>query len=149
MGLKINLKRGEKLFIPGGSLQCGDEKVVIFLEGDIPLLRERDVLTAETADTPAKRLVLALQKIYLSKQADELHELYRLFMRDVLRDLPDCATYVADIDSFVSEGDHFKALREARALVEFEASLKLAPETPGPDGKKRVLQAVATSSAVL
>jgi flagellar protein FlbT len=146
MGLRITLKRGEKLFVAGGSIQNEHQNIVLFIEGDLPVLRESEIVSAETADTPAKRLVLALQQIYLTKRGDELHEIYIVFARDVLRAFPEGSNYIARIDDLVSAEDYFKALKEARALVEFEASLKPAPSKPSatPERKKRALGEVAS-----
>jgi len=39
------------------------------IEGHVPILREKDILTAERADTPAKRIYLAVQLMYTSKES--------------------------------------------------------------------------------
>jgi flagellar protein FlbT len=141
MGLKVILRRGERLFIAGGSIRDESQNIVLNVEGNLPLLRERDMLTAETADTPAKRLVLALQQIYLTQKHDEMHEIYVLFARDVVKALPAGSQIIANIDEHVQSGEYFKALKEARDLVTFEAEQRGEPQekAPQPSGKKRVL----------
>jgi flagellar biosynthesis repressor protein FlbT len=140
MGLKVILRRGERLFIGGGSIRDENQNIALLVEGTLPLLRERDMLTAETADTAAKRLVLALQHIYLTQKHDELHEIYVLFARDALRALPDGASLIANIDEHIQAGEYFKALKEARDLVAFESNRTGgASEGPAASGKKRVM----------
>jgi flagellar biosynthesis repressor protein FlbT len=141
MGLKVILKRGERLFIGGSSLRDENQNIALLVEGTLPLLRERDMLTAETADTPARRLVLALQQIYLTQKHEEMHEIYVLFARDVLKALPAGGKLIATIDDHVQSGEYFKALKEARELVVFEATQngELLKKPAVTSGKKRVL----------
>ncbi len=46
----------------------------LLIEGDTPILREKDILTGETANTPAKRIYLSVQLMYLSKDPRVHHE---------------------------------------------------------------------------
>lgn len=122
MGLLVKLEKGEQLFVGECSVACETDKVKLHIRvnGDVPLLRERDMITAKEADTPAKRLGLALQQIYLSRKGLELHELYLLFAADVMRTSPAAASYLATIHKFVSAGDYFRAIKECLRLIEAE-----------------------------
>src|SRR5687767_5841802 len=102
MALKVTLRRGERLFIGGSSIRNENQSTVLLVDGNDPVLREREMLSAETADTPAKKLVLALQHIYLSERFDELHELYIVFARELLAALPDAAPFIASIDESIA-----------------------------------------------
>ena len=90
MTLRVTLKRGERLFTFGGcAIRDESQNIVLLIEGKLPLLRERDLLTANTADTPAKTLALVLQQMYLTETFAELHEVYIVFARDLLKALPE------------------------------------------------------------
>jgi flagellar protein FlbT len=138
MGLFVELKRGEQLFLGECSVACEVEKVKLHVRGRVPLLRESDTITAKQADTPAKRLCLLLQQIYLSRKATELHELYVLFADDVVRAMPEAETQVARIDDLVAAGEHFKALKAARALVDREIKLGAEPAGCPDEGVSRI-----------
>ncbi len=54
MALKVELKPGER-FILGTSVITNDnQRTRLYIQGDAPVLREKDILTAETADTPCQ-----------------------------------------------------------------------------------------------
>ena len=65
MALKVELKPGEKLIVGSCVITNSDQRTRLFIEGKAPILREKDILSAATADTPAKAIYLAIQIIYL------------------------------------------------------------------------------------
>ena len=58
MSLKVELKPGERLIIGTALVRNGEQRARLFIEGDAPILREKDILTPATADTPAKKIYL-------------------------------------------------------------------------------------------
>ena len=66
MPLKVELKAGERIIVGGSVIRNGDSRARFFVEGDAPILREKDILTPATADTPAKKIYLAVQLMYLN-----------------------------------------------------------------------------------
>src|SRR3546814_3155248 len=57
----------------------------LLIDGDrIPILREKDILTPDTADTPAKLVYLAVQLMYLSPDPMAHHPTYFSLVRDIL-----------------------------------------------------------------
>ena len=65
MSLKVELKPGEKLLIGNCVVTNGDQRAWLFIDGKAPILREKDILRAETANTPARRIYLAVQLMYI------------------------------------------------------------------------------------
>jgi hypothetical protein len=55
MSLKVELKPNERLIIGTAVIRNGDQRTRFFIEGDAPILREKDILTVDSADTPAKK----------------------------------------------------------------------------------------------
>ena len=60
MTLKVELKPHERIVIGNAVIRNGDTRSRLFIEGDTSIMRERDILTATAADTPAKRIYFAL-----------------------------------------------------------------------------------------
>ena len=59
MALKVELKPHERIIIGACVVTNTDQRARLLIEGDkIPILREKDILTPETADTPAKLIYL-------------------------------------------------------------------------------------------
>lgn len=65
MPLKLTLKPGEKFVLNGGVLINGDRRSDLIIENQVSLLRERDVLQPEDANTPVKRIYFTVMMMYL------------------------------------------------------------------------------------
>src|SRR6201987_4572023 len=65
MPLKIDLKAGEKFIINGAVVTVGKDGRSLVLETDAMLLRDRDVMQPEEANTPAKRIYFHIMLMYI------------------------------------------------------------------------------------
>ena len=65
MPLKLTLKPREKFVVNGGVLVNGDRRSDLIIENQVSLLRERDVLQPDEADTPMKRIYFTIMMMYL------------------------------------------------------------------------------------
>ena len=65
MPLKLTLKPREKFVVNGGVLVNGDRRSDLIVENQVSLLRERDVLKPDEADTPMKRIYFTIMMMYL------------------------------------------------------------------------------------
>ena len=88
MALKIELKPFERIIIGESLITNSDQRARFVIEGNAPILREKDVLTAETADTPVKRIYLCVQMMYLENDIPKYQELYFEFVKDLLAAAP-------------------------------------------------------------
>ena len=87
------------------------------LDGEAPILREKDTVTAKTATTPVKRLYLCVQTMYLKNDIPRYRIAYQGFLR-ALRDAnPGDRLTIDAANSHVAAGALYKALREIRKLV--------------------------------
>ena len=124
MALRVELKPHEKIIIGSCVITDFDKRTKLLIEGDhVPVLREKDILTPTTADTPAKLLYLAVQLMYLSTNPQEQHEVYFDVMRDLLATTPSAADYIQDVNNCILSGDYYRALKAARKLTEHESQL--------------------------
>jgi flagellar protein FlbT len=123
MALRIELKPGERILIGESVLINGDQRATFLIEGSAPILREKDILTPEQADTPAKRIYLAVQLMYTSRDPRTHHEVYFALMRDIVQAAPSTWGYVESINNRILTGELYKALKEAKNLVHYEQEL--------------------------
>lgn len=123
MALKVELKPNERIIIGTAVIRNGDARARFFIEGDAPILREKDVLTASTADTPAKKIYLALQLMYLQGDLGASERVYFPLIRDFLAAAPSALPLVDEMNSLVLDGESYKALKAAKALVAYEKDL--------------------------
>jgi len=123
MALKVELKPGERILIGDSVITNGGERTRFIVEGTTPILRERDIMTAERADTPAKRIYLAVQLMYISRDPAAQHAVYFALMRDLVQAAPSAWKYIANINNQILTGDLYKALKHARKLIDYEQEL--------------------------
>ena len=123
MALKVELKPGERIVVGTSVITNGDARIRFFIEGDAPILREKDIMTAERANTPAKRIYLAVQLMYTSRDATPHHELYFSLMRDIIQAAPSTWQIVAQINNHILTGEMYKALKETKKLIAYEEEL--------------------------
>ena len=123
MALKVELKPGERIIVGQAVLRNGDVRARFYIEGEAPILREKDILTTETADSPAKKIYFALQLIYLSGQLDGSEDFYFPLVRDFVTAAPSSLPIIDEINNLVLGGEVYKALKAARALMAYEKEL--------------------------
>ena len=124
MALKVELKPNERIIIGSCVVTNTDQRARLLIEGDnIPILREKDILTPETADTPAKLVYLAVQLMYISPDPQVNHGTYFNLIRDIVTAAPSAWPIIEGINNHILNGDLYQALKEARKLVAYEKKL--------------------------
>ena len=123
MALKVELKPGERIILGESVVTNGSQRTRLTIEGNSPILREKDILTTDTADTPAKRLYLAVQLMYLSDNVANLKASYFSLVQDIVQAAPSTLPFVDRINHNILTGALYKALKEARTLIAYEGDL--------------------------
>lgn len=123
MALKVELKPGEKLLLGNCVVTNGDQRAKLLIEGQAPILREKDILSTATADTPAKAIYLAIQIMYVEGSVEKLQKSYFELVNDVVRAAPSTLALVDQINNEILTGDLYKALKVAKKLIEYEREL--------------------------
>lgn len=123
MSLKVELKPGERIIIGTSVLRNGEQRVRFYIEGDAPILREKDILTPATADSPAKRIYLALQLMYLQGDLTLAEDMYAPLVKEFLGAAPSAIELVAAINNEVLSGELYRALKASKALIAYERNL--------------------------
>lgn len=111
MPLRIVLAPYEKLIIGETVLQNSNVKVEFAVEGQGPILREKDFLPEEKADTDIRKLYLLVQKMYLESDIPR----YRKEFEKLLAAIGDSAE-IENIIARLNEGEVYRALRTIRKL---------------------------------
>jgi flagellar biosynthesis repressor protein FlbT len=124
MSLRIRLKPRERVLVGGAVLTNGPQATEFVVENEVPVLRGRDVLAPREAYTPCRRIVLALQLVYVDPAGAEQHaDTYRQLADDVVAAAPSLRAAIGAIDFDLAEGRVYAALRRARRLLEREREL--------------------------
>lgn len=123
MALKVELKPGERIFIGECVITNDDQRTRLLIDGMAPVLREKDIMTAERADTPAKRIYLAVQLMYTSRDPRMHHDVYFALIRDIVQAAPSTWPQIEIINNHILSGELYKALKQSRKLIEYEQEL--------------------------
>lgn len=123
MGLKVELKPGERIIIGDSIVTNDDQRTKLIIEGDAPILREKDIMTSDAANTPCKKIYLVVQLMYLSRDPAVHHELYFSLMKETVSAAPSMQPYFDRINNQILTGNVYKALKETQSLIEYEKEL--------------------------
>ncbi len=123
--LKIRLRNGEKMVVNGAVLRAAGP-TTLWLENDAAILRGREVMRPEEADTPARRLYFACMMAYLDRENQQNHQLTIVsLLGDLMSALEtlgakaSCAAMACD----VACGQYYRALAHCRELIDHEKTL--------------------------
>ncbi len=143
MTLKIELKRDERVILGDCVVTNRGQRTRLEIQGQLPILREKDILAPEQADTPAKRIYLAVQLMYTSKEPHDHQMSYLQLVHEMLESAPGARPFIDSINNQILTGNLYKALKETRKLIAYERDLsemqhaakaysKVAKETLSP-----------------
>lgn len=123
MALKVELKPHEKIILGNSVITNGPNRARFYIKGDAVILREKDILSADSADTPCKRIYFAVQMFYLSEEETHNHDDYFIQVNEVIKAAPSTLIFFEEINKQMLTNNYYKALREAKRLIAYEKEL--------------------------
>ena len=126
MPLRVELKPFERIVVGESVIINSATRASFLIDGGAPILREKDTVTAETANTPARRLYLCVQMMYLKNDPARYREDYLGYAAALREADPAASELIAAVDSHVSAGALYKALKDIRKLMRREEELQAA-----------------------
>jgi flagellar biosynthesis repressor protein FlbT len=118
MPLKLSLKPNEKIVLNGAVVQNGDRRTTLLLQNKASVLREKDIMQIEDANTPVRRMTEFMSVVRLPNVLEECVGMSREVM----------------------SGEYYKALSRCRKLMDYEA------ERLGDEGDLDVAGSISDSS---
>lgn len=143
VALKLELKPNERVLLGDCVITNAGQRTRLVIDGKVPILREKDIMALGHGNSPAKRVYLAVQFMYMAKQPRDNYAIYLQLARQMLKTAPETKPFIDRINNRILTGDLYKALRETRKLIEYEketptmthgvkAYAKVAKETASP-----------------
>lgn len=123
MTLVIDLKPGEKILIGQAVITNDDQRTRLYIAGPAPILRQKDVMQLEDADTPCKKIYFIIQCMYIAKDPTPHHGKYFAMVGEVQDAAPSTASFFLDINRHIMAGAYFKALKTAKKLIAYEKEI--------------------------
>lgn len=123
MPLKLSLKPGEKFVLNGAVVQNGDRRGVLVLQNKASVLREKDIMQQEEANTPARRIYFPVMMMYLDGSGPQSY--YQEFAQRLTEFMgaisnPKILVDCLEISKLCMSGEYYKALMLCRKLIEYE-----------------------------
>ena len=123
MALRIELKPHERVIVGECVITNCDHKTAFLVDGRVPILREKDILTPKTADTPVKRLYLCTQMMYLEDDIPKYQDIYMGFIKDLLEAMPSFRGQIEEASNAILSGSPYNALKIMRKMIKREEEL--------------------------
>lgn len=123
MPLKIELKPHESIIVGDALITNDNDRIRFYIDGNVPILREKFILRENEANTPARRVYFIAQQMYLTKGNESLQKLFVEYIRDLQKAAPSLRPFVAPVAEAVIVNDYYAALKDAAKLIEQEDKL--------------------------
>ncbi|MBN8521044.1 MAG: flagellar biosynthesis repressor FlbT [Alphaproteobacteria bacterium] len=123
MALVIDLKPGEKILIGSAVITNDNQRTRLHISGEAPILREKDVMQEDQADTPCKKIYFLIQCMYIAKDPKIYHAKYFEKIREVQHAAPSLAGKLLSINEKILNDTYYKAMKEARDLIKTEEEM--------------------------
>ena len=121
MALKISLKPYEKVIVSGAVVKNGPGRSDFTIENVVPVLREKDILTPEKADSPCRKIYLVIQLMYVDERnLTSYHKTYWELVEEVLEAAPSQRELITEMSGKILERCYYQALKLAKKLINYE-----------------------------
>jgi len=124
MPLKLSLRPGEKFVVNGAVVQNGDRRASLVLQNKASVLREKDIMQPEDADTPVRRIYFPIMLMYLDDDGRErAYAEFAARLTEFMSAVRDRAvlTECIGVSKEVMAGEYYRALMRCRKLMAYEA----------------------------
>ena len=122
MALKLTLKPGERMILGGAVVTNGSTgSCDLIVENKVPILRQKDILTEDKADSPCRRIYLAIQLMYIDEaNLPTYHKAYWELATDVVKAAPSMVGLIDGISEMVLQRNYYQALKLTKRLIDYE-----------------------------
>ena len=121
MPLKLILKPGEKVIINQAVILNGGEKTELVLQNKASVLRERDIMTEEDADSPAKKIYFSVQMMYMFPDKELYYQgKFKELVASFIEAVPSSSPILLDIGRKVIEDNLYSAMKDCKKLMRYE-----------------------------
>jgi flagellar protein FlbT len=122
--LLIDLKPGEKVIINGAVLENAGSNTKVRVLNESNILRQKEILTEQDANSPAGRVYWGLQCAYIFPERREHYlGVFDQFLDEYLAAAPSAAAIAEEVRAKLAANEYYKALKAGRKLLKHEAQV--------------------------
>lgn len=121
MALKITLKPYERMIIGGAVVTNGDTRANLTIDNKVPLLRQKDIMSENEANSPSRRLYFVIQLMYIDKDnVLTYHNTYWSIVQDIVKAAPSVLGLIDQISELILGNQYYQALKLTKTLIAYE-----------------------------
>jgi flagellar protein FlbT len=122
MALKITLKPHEKMILGGAVIANGNSTGChLIIENKVPILREKDILSEDEADSPCRQLYFIIPLMYIDEENLVLHQKnYWKLVKELVKAAPSTVGIIDHIGEEIVSGRYYQALKLSQKLIDYE-----------------------------
>ncbi len=93
----------------------------LVVENKTPILRQKDILTEEKADSPCRRIYLAVQLMYIDEaNLSTYHKVFWELAGDLVKAVPRTVGLIDSISEMILQRNYYQALKLTKRLIDYE-----------------------------
>ena len=122
MALRISLKPQEKMILGGAVIMNGNNTgCKLIIENTVPILREKDILNENDANSPCRRIYFVIQLMYIDEENLVNHQKkYWKLIKDLVKAAPSTIGVIDQISEEIVNARYYQALKLAQKLIDYE-----------------------------
>ena len=121
MTLRFDLGPFEELHIGKCVIKNSHERALFVVEGEMPILKGRDVLSESSLCGSLEKFYYCIQCMYLEEAHEKYQGSYLQLAAQAMRENPMLHTDLHAADQLIQNGDLYRALRGLKKLIRPEA----------------------------
>lgn len=93
----------------------------LIIENNIPILRQKDILSEKDATSPCRRIYFLIQLMYIDEESITTHQqTFWKLVRELLDAVPRLTEHIDQINENILIGNCYRALKLASELIDYE-----------------------------
>ena len=102
-------------------MKNGNVRSDFVIENNVPILREKDIMALDDANSPCRRIYFAVQLMYVDeKNIDDHRKAYWKLVNDVTDAAPSTLGLIDQISDHILHDRYYQALKLTKKLIEYE-----------------------------
>ena len=91
------------------------------VENDVPVLRQKDIMTEKDADSPCSRLYFIIQLMYIDEANSTIyHSSYWKLVKELIEAAPKLTGFIDRVSENILSGKYYQALKLTAELMNYE-----------------------------
>ena len=93
----------------------------LVIENNVPILRQKDIMSEIAAVTPCSRIYYVIQLMYIDEDNLSAYQnTYWQLVKDVVNAAPSSLSLIDEISEHILKAQYYQALKLARRLIDYE-----------------------------